>query len=373
MHFTLNVVIEVSLMHLETMLFSFLVIVNNIMNNTTILSSLGNLTLCSDIVIGIELKNYLDKRIGGSISSDIGISGFLSVGENIVHGTSLTSGIGVGDSDGKPVEVEMSAVHGAAFNSSKALGLSSFAANKGNAYAKYSVAFNDGTAYSSYSLAHGTKTSAFGYVSHVEGEYTQTGLPEQIGNGSSRQTYGAFSHAEGDHAKAIGIASHAEGQSTYALSSCSHAEGNQTSAFVSFSHSEGYKTTTAGDCSHAEGDQTYAGGQKSHAEGGEVSALGFASHAEGRSTLARANYSHTEGVKSETLKNDIYSYVWQGGRTGQPLSNIKWYQSHGEGTFNVNPIGGVSGFFIGQNNFISCVIDAIKQNPDIVKQALGIA
>lgn len=68
--------------------------------NNIILSSLGNLTLCSDIVADIELKNYLDKRIGGSISGDVSISGFLSVGENIVHGTSLTSGIGVGDSSG---------------------------------------------------------------------------------------------------------------------------------------------------------------------------------------------------------------------------------------------------------------------------------
>ena len=142
------------------------------MNNTTILSSLGNLTLCSDIVTGIELKNYLDKRIGGSISGDVEISGFLSVSKNIAHGTSLTSGIGVGDSNGNPAEVEMSAVHGAAFNASRAFSENGFAANKGNAYAKYSTAFNDGTAYSSYSLAHGTKTSAFGYVSHVEGEYT---------------------------------------------------------------------------------------------------------------------------------------------------------------------------------------------------------
>lgn len=277
-----------------------------------------------------NLSNMLDKRDENSIvSGNVEISGFLTVGKNIAHGTSLTSGIGVGDSNGNPAEVEMSAVHSAAFNSSKALGLSSFAANKGNAYAKYSAAFNDGTAYSSYSLAHGTQTSAFGYVSHVEGEYTQTGLPDEIGNGSTRQTYGAFSHAEGDHAKAIGLASHAEGQSTYALSSWSHAEGSQTSAFGSSSHSEGYHTTTVGNCSHAEGDQTYASGQKSHAEGGEVSALGFASHAEGRNTLARANYSHTEGVKSETRQDDIYSYVWQGERNGKPLSNISFYQSHG--------------------------------------------
>ena len=247
------------------------------MNNTTILSSLGNLTLCSDIVTDIELKNYLDKRIGGSISSDVEISGFLSVGENIAHGTSLTSGAGVGDSSGNPVEVEMSAVHGAAFNSSKAFGMSSFAANKGNAYAEYSAAFNDGTAYSSYSLAHGTKTSAFGYVSHVEGQYTQTGLPDEIGNDLSRQTYGAFSHAEGD----------------------------------------------------------------------STSAIGLASHADGRHTITRADYSHTDGVRSESLSNDDYSYVWSGVNNEQANN----YPSHGAGSFSINPKEGTNGFFIGDRSF----------------------
>ena len=43
--------------------------------------------------------------------------------------------------------------------------------------------------------------------------------------------------------------------------------------------------------------------------------------------------------------------MWQGGRTGQSLLNISWYQSRGEGTFNINPVGGTNGFFIGDKSF----------------------
>lgn len=134
-----------------------------------------NLVATSDLsgvisTICYNLSNMLDKRDENSIvSGNVEISGFLSVSNSIAHGTSLTSGIGVGDSSGNPTEVEMSAVHGAAFNASHAFSENGFAANIGKTYAKNSVAFNSGTAYSSYSLAHGASTSSFGYVSHVEG------------------------------------------------------------------------------------------------------------------------------------------------------------------------------------------------------------
>ena len=55
------------------------------------------------------------------------------------------------------------------------------------------------------------------------------------------------------------------------------------------------------------------------------------------------NFSHAEGYKSQTLTEDTLAYSWNGdGTRAEP------YSSHGKGTFNINPKGGLSGFYIGE-------------------------
>jgi hypothetical protein len=119
--------------------------------------------------------------------------------------------------------------------------------------------------------------------------------------------------AIGDDTYASGYASHAEGYSTFANGDYSHAEGYDTTAAGSYSHAEGYSTFTSGDYSHAEGDNTYAYG----------------------------DYSHAEGVNANA--NEIYAFSWNGDESTT-------YNSHGEGTFNLNPLGGLSGLWIGGSN-----------------------
>ena len=70
------------------------------------------------------------------------------------------------------------------------------------------------------------------------------------------------------------------------------------------------------------------------------------SHAEGEGTKAAGPGSHAEGIVSETREEDKYAFVWNGDDTrAYPLFP---YISHGPGTFNINPAGGLDGFYIGE-------------------------
>ena len=100
-----------------------------------------------------------------------------------------------------------------------------------------------------------------------------------------------------------------------------------------------------GTYSLANGDDVGANGDYSHAEGHQTYARGIASHAEGFRTLAFADYSHASGIMSETQSDHDYAFVWNG---DQEIDNT--YVSHGIGTFNINPYGGLGGFFIGDRS-----------------------
>ena len=69
----------------------------------------------------------------------------------------------------------------------------------------------------------------------------------------------------------------------------------------------------------------------------------------------------------------MYAYIWNGDDS-KNISNH--YTSNGLGTFNINPKGLLSGFYIGGFNFISCVARAIQEMSDdqklSVKYALGL-
>ena len=104
----------------------------------------------------------------------------------------------------------------------------------------------------------------------------------------------------------------------------------------------GVNVIASGPGSHSEGDSTTASGYYSHSEGKSTTALGDYSHAEGDSTAALGDYSHAGGFHSQTRDTDHYAYSWSGEGTIFPS-----YTSHGPGTFNINPVGGLDGFYIG--------------------------
>lgn len=129
----------------------------------------------------------------------------------------------------------------------------------------------------------------------------------------------------------------------------SFAHGTNVVASGDLSFASGKSTLASAESSHAEGNGTIASGFASHAEGCTTVAKGNCSHSEGRYTTANGTYSHSSGVSS--LASNNYSFVWSGVLPPtNPNDQNNKYGSNGEGTFNVNPIGGTKGFYIGGTN-----------------------
>lgn len=177
---------------------------------------------------------------------------------------------------------------------------------------------------------------------------------EDVNSNKTAVTIGSRIHGEeiGEHSLANGIDVLASGY-------YSHAEGNGTTASGNSSHAEGDGTTASGYYSHAEGSYTTASGICSHAEGNKTTASGFASHAEGSYTTASGNYSHAEGYLSQTKADDNYAFAWNGDywKTEEDP-----YTSHGKGTFNINPLGGLDGFYIGDQTLASILLGSVTNN-----------
>ena len=117
----------------------------------------------------------------------------------------------------------------------------------------------------------------------------------------------------------------------------------------------GSRNGRVGVYSLANGKDVTASGYHSHAEGYNTASPGSYSHAEGRETVASGDYSHTEGFRSQTKVNDNFAYSWNGDGT-----RTEPYFSHGEGTFNVNPAGGLGGFWIGEQTLEAIIAAAIS-------------
>lgn len=200
---------------------------------------------------------------------------------------------------------------------------------------------------------------------------------------------GTRAHAQGYATRAYGDNSHAEGASTVASNMNSHAEGESTKALGRGSHAEGYFAVASNDYSHAEGEHTVAGGRLSHAggsysrawgdtsrawgigatanaamsvsEGNQTQANGWYSTARGYWTAANGVMSHAEGVNATAEGNPIFSpedvsdlsdllatYTWSAVYKGEDTNSN--YRSHGSGTYNINPSGGLAGFYVGETN-----------------------
>lgn len=69
--------------------------------------------------------------------------------------------------------------------------------------------------------------------------------------------------------------------------------------------------------------------------------------AAGAYLCADASFSQAFGYNSQTVSSDQYSFVWNGDDT-KAIGD--YYTSHGKGTFSINPLSGLSGFYLGEDN-----------------------
>ena len=233
-----------------------------------------------------------------------------------------------------------------------------------------------------YAHAEGSHCTAAQMASHAEGFRTFAGDRFSHAEGNATRAEGRSAHAEGQNTIASGWFSHAEGYAVSALSSSAHAEGSLTTASGRYSHAEGNAVSALADGAHAEGRHTLASGWNSHAEGNSTEATGDHSHASGYLTKARGKASFAAGYMSEadaSAENAFVigryskaegpagsnSFVWQGVPSG-----TVFYNSNSKGSFNVNPQNGLSGFYIGNNNFIQCVLLAVQSMNETQKGSL---
>jgi hypothetical protein len=155
------------------------------------------------------------------------------------------------------------------------------------------------------------------------------------------------------NASAVGALSFAQGDSVIASGVCSHAQGNSVIA--------------GGTSSHAQGSNTSAGGIASHSQGSNTQASGNYSHAQGLYTIASGIVSHAAGFASTS--SGFASFTWQGGAGNYEEST---YTSHGSGTFNINPVGGTGGFWIGETT-LAALLSAKANAETVVSGAVGTA
>lgn len=121
----------------------------------------------------------------------------------------------------------------------------------------------------------------------------------------------------------------------------SHAEGGLTTANGFYSHAEGLSSIASGNQSHATGSNTNALGANSTTFGLNTSACGAQSIAAGEDVVIEGIDSIALGIAVSSTKNN--SFTWNG------VSSVSEppYRDLYDGSFNINPVSGTDGFYIG--------------------------
>lgn len=210
--------------------------------------------------------------------------------------------------------------------------------------------------------AEGCGCIATGNGAHAEGGYWAS---NKVWEGTLAS--GKGSHSEGCATMAFGKGAHASGLSSVAGDDASFAHGRNAQATGNSAIAFGYNSTAGKKLSYVNGENCYAiSGDYAFATGYHCNAEGMASRADGYYSQAKKKWDIALGVNATA--QDEYTYVWSGIERGSNYTNN--YASHGQGSFNVNPKNGISSFYIGQDNFIQCVLSAIVSMNDDQKTAL---
>ncbi len=131
-------------------------------------------------------------------------------------------------------------------------------------------------------------------------------------------------------------------------------DSTSTGVVGQYSFRHGYNVHAPGQYAHALGDGGVASGQFSLVGGYYSHAWGYNSFALGAMCEA-GNFAFSAGWKG--FATNDFSFVWQGRDFLQPTPEP--YISKGPGTFGINPVGGQSGFYVGDTNLATIIQAAI--------------
>lgn len=71
------------------------------------------------------------------------------------------------------------------------------------------------------------------------------------------------------------------------------------------------------------------------------------------------NYQTVHGINALGRKLENFAFVWNGDNSG--AVNRDLYQSHGAGTFSVNPVSGTAGLFVGERSLDQVILDGTSK------------
>jgi hypothetical protein len=156
----------------------------------------------------------------------------------------------------------------------------------------------------------------------------------------------------------VGPDSIAQGWNVSTINGLTMARGNGSAAVGDYSYAEGKESKSIGEFSHAEGRKTVAGGKYAKSSGNESSAAGEASEASGYRAVTAQSCSG-----ESTSSPHKSAFAWQGQKGDAERSH---YHSHGDGTFNINPVpkdgddDPASGFYIGETSLKDRLESAVE-------------
>ena len=246
-----------------------------------------------------------------------------------------------------------------------------------------------GVAFGDASHAEGAYTTASGYSSHAEGDSTTASGYRSHAEGDSTTASGDRSHAEGAYTTASGYSSHAEGDSTTASGDRSHASGSASVASNAIAFAWNGVPPTVTPCTF-----TVTNGQtvvfSTYGFPTNMNLSGLLGNDEetwdaldnftisgwfrpdeeedGKGTFALEDGTWMETYDGDEMYNNDpqpfkffaipYTFHFKGGHENDSITwtaNLEVYHpygSHGDGTFNINPVGGLEGVFVGDTNLV---------------------
>ena len=191
------------------------------------------------------------------------------------------------------------------------------------------VALGSGIAKGNYSLAVAGGVATDRCAIAIENTQANAQYSIALGDGSKTEKY---FEEDGSLTLSNNVAATSIGKNTYSSGRGAIAIGTQTSAIGIGPIAIGYITKATGKFSIATGTNTHANGA----------------------------YSYAGGNNAESLSNNSGSYVWNG--DSKNYSNDNKYKSHNSGSFNIAPLNGLNGFYIGEETLCSIIDNAISNN-----------
>ena len=81
---------------------------------------------------------------------------------------------------------------------------------------------------------------------------------------------------------------------------------------------------------------------------------------------AAANFSQVMGVNAQAAAGTDYSFVWNGNDV-EALG--QYYSAHGKGSFNINPLSGISGVYVGEQTLADIIDSNVSSKQDALDDA----